>query len=90
MANKIIVFTLFNCSHCKDLKRKLKNENIEFQEIEVELNQEIWDRVVDQTGHNILPTVYISLNGGDEGPVFVPERDYKSQEELIEKIKKYI
>jgi len=26
----------------------------------------------------------------DEGPVFVPERDYTSREDLIEKIKNYV
>ena len=64
--------------------------NISFSEIEVESNKEIWDSVVKQTGHNSLPSVYISIAGGDEGPIFVPERDYKDRDDLIEKIKMYI
>ena len=64
--------------------------NIDFQEIEVNKNSQIWDKVVSQTGYNYLPSVYISLDGGDEGPIFCPERDYVDQEELIKKIKSYI
>ena len=88
--NEIIVFTLNGCSHCVDLKKELKKQNITFTEIEVESNKEIWNSVVKQTGHNSLPSVYISITGGDEGPIFVPERDYKDRDDLIEKIKMYI
>jgi len=90
MANNIIVFTLDGCSHCVELKKELNNENRPFTELEIGNNKDIWDVVVKQTGHNSLPTVFIGLNGEDEGPVFVPERDYTSREDLIEKIKNYI
>ena len=90
MANNIIVFTLDGCGHCVELKKELNNENIPFTELEIGNNKDIWDVVVKQTGHNSLPTVFIGLNGEDEGPVFVPERDYTSREDLIEKIKNYI
>jgi glutaredoxin len=90
MANNIIVFTLDGCVHCVELKKELNNENIPFTELEIGNNKDIWDIVVKQTGHNSLPTVFIGLNGEDEGPVFVPERDYTSREDLIEKIKNYI
>jgi glutaredoxin len=88
--NQIIVFTLNGCSHCVELKKELKNLSIPYSEIEVESNKEIWDSVVKQTGHNSLPSVYISIDGGEEGPIFIPERDYKDRDELIEKIKMYI
>lgn len=90
MANLIIVFTLDGCSHCVELKKKLRVNHITYNEIEVGNNPQIWDRVVEQTGFNALPTVYVALDEGDEGPVFVPNRDYENHEELIEKIKKYV
>ena len=88
--NQLIVFTLDGCSHCVDLKKKLSKNKLEFREIEIGANKNIWDKVVEQTGHNSLPTVYIQLNGGEEGLVFVPERDYKDHDELIEQIKNHI
>jgi glutaredoxin len=88
--NVIVIFTLDGCSHCVDLKKKLDDLKIQYIEIEVTKNKEIWDKVVEQTGHNSLPSVYISIDGGDTGPIFVPERDYETQDELIEKIKNYL
>ena len=72
MSNLIIVFTLAGCHHCVELKKKLNKHNIKFNEIEVTNNPQIWDRVVEQTGFNALPTVYVALDEGDEGPVFIP------------------
>jgi hypothetical protein len=90
MANLIIIFTLNGCSHCTELKKKLTLNKIKYNEIEVGGNPKIWDKVVEQTGFNTLPTVYVALGEGDEGPVFVPERDYENHDELIEKLKKYL
>jgi glutaredoxin len=90
MSNKIIVFSLNGCGHCLVLKKQLNDDNIEFTEIEVSKNSEIWDQVVKQTGHNSLPTVFISLNGEDDGPVFVPGRDYQDKDEIVKIIKTYI
>jgi glutaredoxin len=59
MANKIVVFTLNGCGHCVELKTKFKENHIPFQEIEIGSNQKLWDQVVNQTGHNSLPTVFV-------------------------------
>jgi glutaredoxin len=90
MANKIVVFTLNGCGHCVELKTKFKENHIPFQEIEIGSNQKLWDQVVNQTGHNSLPTVFVGLEGGESGPVFVPGRDYKDKDELLEMIKSYV
>ena len=74
----------------KTIKKELNNLNIPYSEIDVDSNKKIWDSVVKQTGHNSLPSVYISIDGGEEGPIFVPERDYKDRDDLIEKIKMYM
>jgi glutaredoxin len=78
MANTIIIFTLKGCGHCTELKKGLTELTIPFNEI------------IKQTGHNSLPTVFIGLEGKENGPVFVPERDFKDKDEIIEIIKKYI
>ena len=89
MSNTIIIFTLDGCDHCLTLKSKLKEINIPFQEIEINQNRNIWDQVVSQTGFNYLPTVFIKNDIDDHGPVFVPGRDYETQEEIIDIIKSY-
>ena len=88
--NNIVVFTLKGCGHCVELKKELKELEIPYSEIEITDNEKIWNQVVKQTGHNALPTVFIGLEGKENGPVFVPGRDFESKDEIIEIIKKYI
>lgn len=90
MSNTVIVFSLNGCGHCKMLKDELTSQSIPYTEIEISSNKEIWDQVVNQTGHNILPTVFIKKPDTDDGPVFVPQRDFKNQDEIVEIIKTYI
>lgn len=88
--NTIVIFTLNGCSHCKSLKKRLEQLEINFVEIEITQNKEIWDQVVQQTGHNVLPTVFIKSENGDDGPVYVPGRDYTSEDHIIKIIQKHI
>ena len=90
MDNEIFVFSLNGCSYCKTLKEKLIEENIPYTELEINTHREIWEQVVKQTNMNILPTVFVRKGDTDDGPVFVPNRDYSSVEELVEKLKIYV
>lgn len=88
--NEIIVFTLDGCGHCDSLKSELRVQDIQFTEIEIGLNQKIWNQVVEQTGHNVLPTVFIKKENTETGPVYVPDRDFKSVDEIVTILKKYL
>lgn len=90
MSNSIILFTLNGCSHCSSLKKRLDLSNIQYQDIEISQNQKIWDQVVKQTGHNVLPTIFVKNSTTDVGPVFVPGRDYQNEDEIFEIIKSYV
>ena len=90
MGNNIIIFTLDGCEYCDNLKNKLNNLNIPFQEFEITRNRTIWNQVIEQTGLDTLPTVFIREDYDDTGPVYMPGRDYESQEEILEIIKSYI
>lgn len=87
---KVNVFTLNGCSHCVELKKTLNENQIEFKEFEISQHQELFDEVIRLTGHNSLPTTYLQNPETGSGPIFVPGRDYKSKEELLEKIKKHL
>jgi glutaredoxin len=90
MSNTVILFTLDNCIHCKSLKKRLRIESIPYTEIEITNNEKIWNEVVNQTGHNSLPTVYIKKENSDTGPVYVAGVDFMNDEEGINIIKKHI
>jgi glutaredoxin len=90
MGNELVVFTLEGCGHCKILKEKLSNLSIPFKEIEVSKNKEIWNKVVEQTKNEFLPSFYIKQEGTNKGPFFCPDKDFKDDDEAIQIIKKYI
>ncbi len=90
MENELLVFTLENCGHCKNLKERLRNESIPFKEIEVSKNKEIWNKVVEQTKNEFLPSFYIKQNGTNKGPFFCPERDFTTDDEAVGIIRRYI
>jgi glutaredoxin len=90
MKDKIYLFTLDGCAYCTYLKNKLNEAAIPYTEIEVTVNPTIWDQVVKQTGHDSLPTVYIQKENTENGPVFVPGRDFDNQEEIMQILTEYV
>lgn len=90
MGNKLLIFTLNGCGHCKTLKSKLKELSLPFTEVEITKNEKLWNQVVQQTKLDFLPTFFIKQEDTDSGPVFCPTRDFNNEEEALEIIKKYI
>jgi glutaredoxin len=90
MADKIYVFTLDGCGYCRILKDELSESKIPFTEIEVTVNEHLWEQVVKQTGYDNLPTVYIQKSESESGPVYVPGRDFNTQDEIMDIIKNYV
>lgn len=88
MKDTIVVFTLNGCGHCTNLKKRLTDISIPYQEVEINQNRQIWDQVVSQTGHNVLPTVFIKSEGTDVGEIYIPGRDYQNEDEIVEILKK--
>jgi glutaredoxin len=86
----IVVFTLNGCVHCAELKKKLSDLSIPFHDIEITKNRELWNKIIAQIGHDILPTVYIQEDDVGNGLVYTPGRDFQSNDEMIEIIKRNI
>lgn len=89
MKNTVVIFSLVGCHHCRSLKSRLNDLSITYIDIDIERNPEIWNSVFEQTKENLVPTVFIKKEGSEDGPVFVPERDFKNEDEIVEIIKKY-
>ena len=84
---ELVVFTLNGCYHCSELKDKLKEAEISFHDIEITRNKPLWDRVVEQTGHDVLPTVFIQTDAEGNGSVYIPGRDFQDLNEIMKIIK---
>lgn len=53
----INVYTSPSCGVCNALKAYLKKENIEYNEIDVMVDQESFSKIVDKAGKMELPTI---------------------------------
>ena len=59
--NKVRVFSTPSCPYCVTLKEFLKENNIEFEAIDVSENKEALDEMVEKTGQMGVPV--IDING---------------------------
>jgi glutaredoxin len=90
MANQVLLFTLDGCGHCKTLKERLNKESLPFTEVEVGKNQELWNKIVEQTKNQFLPAFYIKQEDTNNRPFFCPEKDFKSDDEAVAIIRKHV
>ena len=90
MSKTLVIFTLNGCGHCQKLKKRLSENDLSFDEVEINSNKNLWEQVVQQTGHNVLPTVFIKEEQKDTGLVYVPGRDYSNEDEIFEIIQKHL
>ena len=81
---KIIIFTIEDCVHCLNLKNRLNQLSIPYEEIDVDLNPDIWKEVCSQTNEDSVPTIFIIKNDEDIGTLYVPGVDYDTEDEIID------
>jgi glutaredoxin len=57
MKNKIKLYTSPSCSHCQALKVYLKSKRIEYQEIDITVDQDSFSEAVTKSGAMQLPII---------------------------------
>jgi glutaredoxin len=91
MGKELYVFTMNGCSHCEDTKKRLINERIEFHDLDVNIHEDIWNKVIENTNQDNVPTICIIDNDDDDnGTIYVPETDFNDIDELFNIIYKNI
>jgi glutaredoxin len=90
MEKTITLLTSDDCFYCQDLKERLIELNISFDEIEVNKNFDFWNRFIGENGCDRVPVVIVREIKGVKQKIFLPEKDYNSNEEAIIIIKKNI
>ena len=90
MEKIITLLTSEDCFYCQDLKDKLEKLNISFDEIDVNKNFDFWNRFIDENRCDAVPVILIREKNGVKQKIFLPEKDYNSNEEAIIIIKKNI
>jgi hypothetical protein len=64
--------------------------NISFDEIEVNKNFDFWNRFIQENECDTVPVILIREKKGVKQKIFLPEKDYNSNDEAITIIKKNI
>lgn len=59
MEKNIKIYTLSWCHHCSALKEFLKEEKIEFENIDMEENEEEAENIIEKTGQSGFPIIEI-------------------------------
>jgi glutaredoxin len=83
MKAKIKIYTSKSCKYCDQVKELLKENWIEYVELEVGEHKESWDQVKKLTDLPIFPTIEI------ENEFLVPNRDFNSPTNLVDLIKNF-
>lgn len=87
--DKLVIFTLDGCYHCNSLKKRLDDINLTYKEIEINQNPEVWSEIVKLTKEELLPTILVCPDDSDDGHIFVPSINYKTEDEIVEIIRNY-
>jgi len=81
---EVRVFSMKGCPHCDNLKNQLKENNIKFTEIDVDENEEMYNRFSKIVENEFLPAILIGKNA------FVPDRSFNTINEAVDLVKKHL
>lgn len=81
---EINIFSMKGCPHCDNLKNKLKENNIEFVEIDIDDNNLLYERFSKKVDNEFLPAILIGKTA------YVPERSFTTIDEAVELVKKHL
>ena len=81
---EISVFSMKGCPHCDNLKNKLKENSIEFVEIDINENELLYERFSKKVNNEFLPAILVGKTA------YVPEKSFTTIDEAVELVKKHI
>ena len=81
---EISVFSMKGCPHCDNLKNKLKENSIEFVEIDIDENELLYERFSKKVNNEFLPAILVGKTA------YVPEKSFTTIDDAVELVKKHI
>jgi glutaredoxin len=81
---EVRVFSMKGCPHCDNLKNKLRENNIEFVELDVDDNELLYERFSKKVKNEFLPAMLVDKTA------YVPEKSFNTIDEAVELVKKHL
>ena len=81
---EINIFSMKGCPHCDNLKNKLKENNIEFVELDIDDNNLLYERFSKKVDNEFLPAILIGKTA------YVPDKSFNTIDEAVELVKKHL
>ncbi len=81
---EVKVFSMKGCPHCDNLKNKLKENKIDFTEIDVDENEKLYESFSKKVGNDFLPAILIDKTA------FLPDRSFNTIDEAVTQIKTHL
>ena len=78
------IFTMKGCSYCDKLKKQLTENKIEYFEIDVDENEELYENFSKKVDNEFLPAIIVGKT------VFVPEKSFKTINEAVKQFKNHL
>lgn len=88
--NRIYVFTLEGCEFCSELKGKLLNEKISFFELDIVQHQTTYEKLLEETGIDLVPSVMVKNPFKHTVRYLVPETNYRTLDECVVLVKEIL
>lgn len=82
----IRIYSIPQCPYCNEIKTKLTNENIEFEDVNVLLseNNEEYQKILEKTNSDEVPIIRVN------NQLLVPNVSFKTISEAYELTKKFL
>jgi glutaredoxin len=81
---EIKIFSMKGCQQCDNLKNQLKESKIDFTEVDIDDNKELYDSFSKKVDSEFLPAVVIGKTA------FLPERSFNTIDEAVKQIKTHL
>jgi len=81
---EIKIFSMKGCPHCDNLKNKLKENKIDFTEIDVDENEKLYEAFSKKVKNDFLPAILIDKTA------FLPDKSFNTIDEAVIQIKTHL
>jgi len=89
----VILYSMKGCPFCDEMKDMLEESKIDFNERDIDVYSEEYDKFVEATDNEYIPAFMLIESEGvevSEVILMAPDRDFDDIHEALEKVKQFV